>query len=129
MLEHQSLDGVVESIDLFLNTGNGKDQVNVLVSYAHDRTHLVIYAFEPFSGDPAVGNLQLSNIAVAVGNPVTPGDLIGYLVRDDPQAAHVHWGFAVNPGQICVDPYLSDAVRDSLLDLARITHPDWDLCH
>ncbi len=122
-------DGTVESIDMFQNPGNGKYQVNVLVSYAYDQTHLVIYAFEPFSGDPAVGNLQLANIAVDVGTEVFAGDIIGDLVRDDPQAAHVHWGFAINPGQICVDPYLSDAVRDDLLDLVRVAHPDWNLCH
>ncbi|MDH3692513.1 MAG: M23 family metallopeptidase [Gammaproteobacteria bacterium] len=118
--------GVVRRIDKFLNEGNGNWQVNVDIE--HDATYGVGYAFEPMSPDSAVGDEQEANITVQVGTEVSPGAVIGHLVKAS-DAAHVHFGFFRHFAQVCPEPYLASGVKTALFNLIRRDHPEWNICH
>jgi hypothetical protein len=53
----------------------------------------VLLAFEPYSPDPAIAELQRGEIDVEVNDVVTRGDPIGRLLVPDPVTAfpHLHW--------------------------------------
>ena len=126
-----SCDGEVFSVDPFPNQITGLYQVNVGIACGRDNTHGVVYAFEPASAAESDRDLQMDNIEVEVGDLVSPGDLIGHLVRANPGGAHVHYGvFLLGPiGQICPAPLFSTEVTEDLLEVVHIDHPGWGFCH
>ncbi len=125
---HSVCDGTVDAVDLFLNTGNGFYQVNVIINCTADPVGGLVYAFEPMSPNLTIGNSQLSQIFVASGAPVAAGDVIGHLWTTGP-ASHLHWGVTSEFTQVCPQPHLDSAVNDELLALIQRDHPTWDMCY
>lgn len=75
-------DGVVVRAELFAGTNQ---QVNVLVDVGGGYT--MVYGFEPMS--PSDGARQLAAIAVAAGQRIAAGDVIGTLIKVG-SGAHLH---------------------------------------
>jgi hypothetical protein len=116
--------GVVQSVDLWQNGQNW--QVNVWIQ--HDSTSAFDYTFEPMSSLQQDGQIQRSNILVAVGQPLSPGDLIGNLhtVYD---YSHVHFGLLTNYQAVCPEPYFIDQARQSILRVLYVAWPGASMCY
>ncbi len=80
-------DGTVKELVALHNPINGNVQVNMHIKakggYSYD------YFFEPFSDNDALMESQLKEMAVAQGQSVKQGDLMGVLLRGTDRA-HVH---------------------------------------
>jgi len=119
-------DGVITSVDKFLNTGNGFWQVNVVIKY--NNTFEVNYAFEPFSGSESGGNIQFNYILVSEGDHVLQGDLIGYLHYEIP-GAHVHFDLYQDDQSICPEGYFSSSAVMEILNILHQTFPNAIMCY
>jgi hypothetical protein len=86
------------------------------------------YAFEPFTSQQQDGQTQLSNVFVSVGQPVSPGDLIGRLHQVN-GGSHTHFAVRTNFQAVCPDPYFTDPARQSILRLLRAMWPGANMCY
>jgi len=102
----------------------GSEQVIVML--ACNSTYAAEYNFETQA--PQTGQIQLANILVAEGQMVAQGDIIGHLYVADP-AAHVHFSLYKNWVATCLEPYLSQAAKTSMLKLLHETYAGADLCY
>lgn len=118
--------GVIEEVRLWKNPVVSTWQVNVRIKY--NKTYSVEYAFEPFSTDSLDGETQLRNIFVSRGQAVSPGSIIGNL-HIAGSAAHVHFTLMKNWEGICPEPYFTREAKESILNLIRRDHPDWNICY
>ena len=118
--------GIVEEVHLWQNDFSLNWQVNITIRY--DSTYSVVYVFEPFSQDPAVGQTQLNNIKVSLGQVLSQGDIIGNLYGAG-SGVHVHFGLMKNDTAICPEPYFTSEARTSILDLIHQDHPTWNMCY
>jgi len=97
------------------------------------------YVFETMSNNPTVGQNQLDNIMLSLGQSVTRGDTIGYLnmVNKD---SHVHFAllqFGQSDFQIygdvsislCPEAHFTDVAKDSILNLLHVAWPSAGLCY
>ena len=110
---------------MFLNSGNGLYQVNVRIDC--NATEGVGYAFEPASNQLSDGNLQLSQIAVSVGQNVAQGDLVGTLL-EVASGAHVHFDYT-NTGRPLPEDVFTPTARTSVLTLLHVVWPHARMCH
>lgn len=102
----------------------GSEQVIVML--ACNSTYTAEYNFE--TQLPQTGQDQLDNIAVAVGQPVSQGDIIGHLYTPNADA-HVHFSLYKNWIPTCPEPYLSQDAGNSILNLVRVVFPNADMCY
>ena len=97
------------------------------------------YYFRTMSADPAVGQAQLANIMVALGDAVTQGDTIGYLKAVNPDA-HLHFelqqfgqsafqAFGVTGIPLCPRGQFSPSARSSVLNLLQAAWPGAEMCY
>ncbi len=97
------------------------------------------YYFRTMSSDPAVGQAQLSNIMVALGQTVTQGDMLGYLKAVN-QEAHLHYELlqfgqsefhvlGVTGIPLCPQAQFSLAAQNSVLNLLHTAWPGAELCY
>lgn len=116
--------GVVQMVELRQNGPYW--QVNVWVQC--DSATSYDYAFEPFTSQQQDGQTQLSNVFVSIGQPVSPGDLIGrlHLVNS---GSHTHFAVRTNFQAVCPEPYFSDPARQSILRLLRAMWPGANMCY
>jgi hypothetical protein len=64
------------------------------------------------------------------GQVLELGDVIGRLVVVGADA-HLHFGLFEDKGQVCPEPFMSDAVWTELRDLIQSEpgHEDWEICN
>ena len=97
------------------------------------------YVFETMSNDPIVGQDQLNNITVTLGQSVTQGDTLGYLKAVN-ENSHVHfalWQFGQSQYQIygvtgiplCPEAHFTLPANDSMLNLLHVTWPSAGMCY
>lgn len=120
-------DGTIESISKLYNEPVDKWQVNVQLTI--DSTYWAHYAFEPISSSESDADLQLSYLTVTEGQTVAQGDLIGYLLVVDPNAAHVDFSLVEGSDVICPEPFLSLSARASILNILRSVFPNAQMCY
>jgi hypothetical protein len=118
-------DGTIEDITKLHNVPVDKWQVNLNLRI--DATYWVGYAFEPMS-DEADADLQLTHIVVSEGQPVSQGDILGYLLTAGP-GAHVHFSIYEVWDAICPEPYFTDTARNSILTVLGWTWPYARICY
>ena len=99
----------------------------------------VEYVFDPMTKAPPKGELQLAQISVTEGQPVLPGDIIGYL-QAARKGAHLQFGLVqfgssdfsasgVPRLPICPEPHFSNTARDSVLNLLHADWPSANMCY
>ncbi len=108
-------DGVITEINRH-SIAEGNIIIDVVIKYNSDWTTFI--AFEPYSPDPAVADLQ-QQIAVTLNQVVRRGDLLGHLVVPDPvtEFPHIHWGINRNDAEripVCPRDYTTPEARDVL---------------
>lgn len=118
--------GEIDWINLFLNPGNGRWQVNVAISY--NSRFSVEYAFEPTPADQAGGQAQLAAISVIEGQTVAAGDTLGVLIAGD-SMSHVHFGLRDNNNDVCPSPYFTEAAAVEILGLLLQQWPGASICY
>ena len=112
--------GVVQDVNLWVNSVNNFWQVNVTIKY--NNTFSVEYAFEPMSSLQADGQTQLANILVAAGDTVSSGQVIGRL-HAAMNGAHVHFSLTENVQFICPEPYFTPSAQASIMTILQNTFP------
>lgn len=124
LIEIQSVaHGTVSTVEKYGSNG----QITVIVRY--NEKYAVNYAFEP--GQGAYSDMQLAEIVVVKGQQLTPGDLIGRLVKPalDTQGAHLHFGLIIDHVQKCPATYFTTAARESVLRILQQLYPAADICY
>ena len=97
------------------------------------------YYFNTMSTDPAVGQAQLDNIMVVLGQTVTQGDTIGFLKAVN-QDAHLYFElmqfgqsqfhvFGVTGIPRCPQAHFSLSAQNSVLNLLHTAWPGAELCY
>ena len=97
------------------------------------------YSLRTMSGDPLVGQAQLDNVLVALGDPVAQGTVIGYLQQANPQS-HLHFelqqfgqsefqAFGVTGIPLCPQVQFSLSARDSVSNLLQAAWPGAEICY
>jgi murein DD-endopeptidase MepM/ murein hydrolase activator NlpD len=112
--------GVVQDVNLWLNTVNNIWQVNISIKY--NDTFSVEYGFESMSSVQADGQTQLANILVAAGDAVSSGQLIGRL-HAAMNGAHVHFSLTENNQFICPEPYFTPSAQASIMNILQNSFP------
>ncbi len=144
-----SCSGVVDSVTLQQAGADSNWQVDVLIecdNYVTDPDEggyfipfSVNYVFEPMSNIQIDGQTQLSNIAVAMSQAVSQGDVIGYLDVLG-EGAHVHFGLVqfgsstfsalgITGIPLCPEPHFSTDGKDSILNLLHVAWPSANMCY
>lgn len=118
--------GTVMRVSLNQNSSTANWQVNVEVAF--NATYGLDYIFEPFSTSAAVGQTQLSNVVVRVGQSVATGDLMGRLVYGT-SGAHLHFDLRKNGAFICPEPYFSASAAAAILAVMHKSQPTWSMCY
>jgi hypothetical protein len=100
-----------------------------------DDTWDITYNFEPKTTNMADGITQFTNMTVGLLQPVSQGDVLGYLYQGD-GSAHVHVsvvknGYANHGGDIvCPKPFFRPDARQSILRLTTNRFPTaTDFCY
>ena len=97
------------------------------------------YYLRTMSSDPSVGQAQLTNIMVALGQTVTQGDIVGYLKAVN-QDAHLHYELlqfgqsefhvlGVTGIPLCPQAQFSQSAQNSVLNLLQTAWPGAELCY
>jgi hypothetical protein len=141
--------GKVDALELQLQGASGNWQVEVAIvcdDYVWDPDTggyfiplTTKYFLRTMSADPLVGQAQLDNIMVALGDPVSQGDNIGYLKAVNPDA-HLHFelqqfgqsefhAFGVTGIPLCPQAQFSSAARASVLNLLQAAWPGAEICY
>jgi hypothetical protein len=141
--------GKVDALELQLQGASGNWQVEVAIvcdDYVWDPETggyfiplTTKYFLRTMSADPLVGQAQLDNIMVALGDPVSQGDNIGYLKAVNPDA-HLHFelqqfgqsefhAFGVTGIPLCPQAQFSSAARASVLNLLQAAWPGAEICY
>ena len=97
------------------------------------------YDFQTMSTDPTVGQAQLSNIMVPLGQHVNQGDTIGYLKAVNPNAnvlfELLQFGqsafqvLGVTGMPLCPQAHFSPSAQDSVLNLLHVAWPGAQMCY
>ena len=119
-----SCDGEVTKMDLWQN--GEKWQINLIINC--DKKFLLLYSFEPFTTDASIGQEQLAQILVKVGDKVSKDDVIGALALTVGHG-HVHFSLKQNNEFICPKEYFTEEAYDSIMRIIHKTHPDWEMCY
>ena len=141
--------GKVDVLELRLDGTSGNWQVEIAIvcdDYVWDPDTgdyfiplTTRYFFRTMSGDPSVGQAQLGNIMVALGDTVSQGANIGYLKAVNPDA-HLHFelqqfgqsefqALGVTGIPLCPQAQFSSAARTSVLNLLRAAWPGAEICY
>ncbi len=118
--------GEIVQVNLWLNPGNSRWQVNVTIRY--NNRFSVEYAFEPTPADQAGGQAQLAAINVAEGQTVAAGDTLGVLIAGD-NRSHVDFSLRDNNNFICPEPHFTAAATIEILGLVRQQWPGASICY
>lgn len=119
-------DGTITEVEYRQNDITGHWQVNLTLRY--NDAFAVIYKFEPNSPDASDGQQQLDSIAVATGQTVVTGDLLGTL-HAPVQGAHVHFELTRFGTPVCPEPWLTAEADATILAILRARYPAWNLCY
>ena len=107
-------DGVITLIsEHAISEGNIIFDVNI----TYNNNWNTFIAFEPYSPDPAIADLQRREIAVSLNRVVNQGDLLGRLVvPDDTAFPHIHWGMSRSDTftSVCGYDYLTPAAQAAI---------------
>ncbi len=112
-------DGVIKGIKRsVISEGNIIFDVDI----RYNRNWGTFIAFEPYSPDPVIADMQAKEIYVSVNQVVKQGDLLGRLVVPDPitEFPHIHWGVYRNDverSDVCPKNYLKPEAQLQLYDL------------
>jgi hypothetical protein len=68
------------------------DNIIFSVTIRYNAEWEVLIAFEPYSPDPAIADLQAAEIDISAGDVVNPGDILGRLIVPGTEFSHIHWG-------------------------------------
>jgi len=141
--------GKIDTLGLQQDGMNGNWQVEVAVAcdeYVMDPEFggyfiplTTKYYLQTMSSDPLVGQAQLDNILVALGQIVTQGTIIGYLNKVN-QDTHLHFELlqfgqsefhvlGVTGIPLCPQAQFSLSARNSVSNLLQTVWPDAELCY
>lgn len=71
-------------------------------------------AFEPYSPDPVIADMQEEEIVVSLNQVVQRGDLLGRLIVPSTEFPHIHWGVNYNKTPVCPRDYLIPEAQEQL---------------
>ncbi len=112
-------DGVIKEINRHAISGGN---IILDVNIRYNQSWGTFIAFEPYSPDVAVADMQENEIYVSINQVVRRGDLLGRLIVPDPitEFPHVHWGVYRNDLEridVCPRDYLTPEAQSELYDL------------
>ena len=116
--------GKVLFVDATLDGGHWRINVGI----HHPPGFRTEYVLEPFSGSEADRDAQLALIAVAAGETVGRGKLIGRLRRVN-HDSHLHFGIRRDNVDICPAPNFIPSARNQILEKLRVMYPGAELCY
>ncbi len=112
-------DGVIKGINRHaISEGNIIFDVDI----RYNQNWGTFIAFEPYSSDTAIADMQEKEIYVSINQVVKRGDLLGRLVVPDPitEYPHIHWGVYRNDmgrSDVCPKNYLTSGAQLELYNL------------
>jgi hypothetical protein len=99
-------DGVIKGINRHaISEGNIIFDVDI----RYNQNWSTFIAFEPYSPDPTIADMQENEISVTINQVVKRGDLLGRLIALSTAFPHIHWGVnrnEVDGGPVCPRDYL-----------------------
>ena len=116
--------GNVSKVELWQN----KEKWQVNISIDCDEKFKLLYSFEPFTKNKAIGEEQLRQISIKTGETIKKDDIIGALVLSN-GTGHVHFSLKDNNEFICPEKYFTEDAFNSIMRIIYKTHPDWEMCY